>query len=71
MVISIWFKAIEHGMVFQGVKSQWVQCLGFQGLAYFKLCQFDLFYPPANSQFAIEHGPIEFVDLPLKHYDFP
>jgi len=28
-------------------------------------------YPLVNKQFAIENGPVEIVDLPIKHGDFP
>ena len=27
--------------------------------------------PGKRLQFAIEHGPVEIVDLPIKHVDFP
>ena len=29
------------------------------------------YYPLVNSQFAIENGPVEIVDVPIKHGDFP
>ena len=28
-------------------------------------------YPLVNIQIAIEHGPVEIVDFPIKHGDFP
>ena len=28
-------------------------------------------YPLVNIQKAIEHGPVEIVDLPIKNSDFP
>ena len=28
-------------------------------------------YPPVNIQKAIENGPVEIVDLPIKNSDFP
>jgi len=28
-------------------------------------------YPLANKQFAIENGPVEIVDLPIKNAGFP
>ena len=28
-------------------------------------------YPLVNKQFAIENGPVEIVDLPIKNGDFP
>jgi hypothetical protein len=30
-----------------------------------------LIYPLVNSHIAIENGPVEIVDLPIKHGDFP
>ena len=30
-----------------------------------------LIYPLVNSHIAIENGPVETVDLPIKHGDFP
>ena len=28
-------------------------------------------YPQVNIQKTVEHGPVEIVDLPIKHGDFP
>ena len=51
--------------------SDWLTVLFFEFTTELGLNMVEQWYPLVNIQKAIENGPVEIVDLPMKNSDFP